>query len=194
MKTYRQTMLLASMLLALAACSPKSADSGSAAEPQADAGMVAEAVASAADAADATHPFCELVTFAEIKAAGAGNISKLDVIDLPEFGDIDCVYLDQGNYLGAGMSISFTTTEKLAKLVGSLSSTASEHFESWAGKGAAVTGLGERAAWVDFASTTLYVLKGDTVVQFTGTGLKTSEATVRAKVEALAQQVVTRMP
>ena len=163
MKTFRQTMFLASMLLALAACGPKSADGGSAAEPQADAGMVAEAVASAAEAADATHPFCELVTFAEIKAAGAGNISKLDVIDLPEFSNIDCVYLDQGNYLGAGMSISFTTTEKLAKLVGSLSSTAREHFESWAGKGAAVTGLGERAAWVDFASTTLYVLKGSSL-------------------------------
>ena len=101
MKTYRQTLLAACLLLALVACSPKSADGASAAEPQADADMVAEAVASAADAADATHPFCELVTFAEIQAAGAGNISKLDVIDLPEFSDIDCVYLDQGNYLGA---------------------------------------------------------------------------------------------
>lgn len=194
MKMVRQTLLAACLLLALVACSPKSADGASAAEPQADAGMVAEAVASAADAADATHPFCELVTFAEIQAAGAGNISKLDVIDLPEFSNIDCVYVDQGNYLGAGMSITFTTSEKLVKTAGSSWTTAPEYFTEWTRKGTAVTGLGDGAAWVDFASTTLYLLKGDTVVQFSGTGLKTSEASVRAKVEALAQLVVARMP
>jgi len=194
MKTNCRTLLATCVLLTLAACSPKSADEAAAGEPQADAAMVAEAVGNAAETAAATHPLCDLVTFAAVQAAGGGNISKLDVIDTPGLSNIDCVYLDEGNYLGAGMSIGYITTEKLAKNTISPWSTATEYFEEWTRKGTGVTGLGEGAAWDDATRPTLYVLKGDTVVHISGTALDTSDAAVRAKVEALAQQVVARMP
>ncbi len=52
-------------------------------------------------------------------------------------------------------------------------------------------GLGEGAAWVELTSG-LYVLKGDTVMQFSASSTDTKDAAVRAKFETLAQQVVDR--
>src|SRR5690606_33632596 len=78
--------------------------------PNAD---VATAVAAAADAAGATHPLCALAQFAEIQSVVGGNISKVDVIDVPMSQSLDCVYLDPSD-LYNGLTLRFTTTERLA--------------------------------------------------------------------------------
>lgn len=194
MTIYRQTVLAACLLMTLAACGPKSTDAAEATEPQADAGMVVESVAGAAEASAAAHPLCELVTFADIQAAGGGNVSQLDVLNAADSDNIQCIYIDQGNYLGAGMSLHFVTSEKLAATAASRWTTAAEYFEEWTRTGTAVAGIGEGAAWVDLAGSALYALKGNTVLQISGTGLDASDASVRAKIETLAQQVIARMP
>lgn len=173
----------------LAACGSKP-DSGTAA-PAADASMVAASVSSAVEASAATHPLCQLATFADVQAAVGGTISQLDVIDEDGLTRIACVYVDQGNYNG-GMSIGFVTNEKLMKAASQWASAA-DYFAEWSRTGDAVGGIGEGAAWVEMQNA-LYVLKGDKVVELNANSMEMGDLAARAKVEALALLVVSRLP
>lgn len=175
--------------VSLAACGSKP-DSGTEA-PAADAGMVAESVSNVVEASAATHPLCQLATFADVQAVVGGTISKLDVIDEDGLTSIKCVYIDQGNYT-SGMSIGFVTNDKLAKAAGKWS-TAADYFAEWSRNGDAVGGIGEGAAWVELADA-LYVLKGDKVVELSASSMERADLAARAKVESLAQIVVGRLP
>ena len=71
--------------------------------------------------------------------------------------------------------------------------TAAAYFEEFGRGGKPVTGLGERAAWIDLPKG-LLVQKGDQTLHFQASKSDLSDAGVRTKFEALAQAVVARLP
>lgn len=137
-----------------------------------------------------SNPLCALATLPEVQAVVGGTISKIDVIDEATLTNLSCVYLDQKDY-NNGLTIQFITTDRLVK-TDSQWKTAAAYFAEWTRKGEPVAGLGEGAAWVELTNG-LYVLKGDTVMQFSASSANTKDAAVRAKFETLAKQVLARM-
>ena len=203
MKQPQRWMLAGLLILALAACGTEQTPSAgqsptsSAGEPS-PAAQAPQTPTSSAEApspeaqeeAAATNPLCDLATLAEVQGVVGGNISKVDVLDVEDLTDLSCIYLDEQDF-NNGLTIKFVTTDKLVKL-DSPWKTAADYFAEWSSTGEPVAGLGEGAAWVELTSA-LYVLKGDTVMQFSASSTDTKDAAVRAKFETLAQQVVGRM-
>jgi len=190
MKRQLRWMLVGLLMVALAACGgeqtsttvPASTNGSSTTQPPAQ-----DPAASAA----ATNPLCELATFAEVEAVTSGTIAKIDVIDIPNLVTVTCLYLDSQDVLNA-MSIEYVTTEKLVK-TNSQWPTAAAYFAEWTQSEPPVAGLGEGAAWVDITGS-LWVLQGDTIVEFSTDKADTADAAVRTKFEVLAGQVVGRLP
>lgn len=118
-----------------------------------------------------------------------GTITKIDVIDEADLPYVDCIYLDSQDVFNS-LSIGYVTTEKLGK-TNSQWPTAAAYFAEWTRNEQAVAGLGAGAAWED---TTLWVLKGDTVIKVSADKAATADAAVRAKFETLAGQVLARLP
>ena len=176
------------MMVALAACgtaqtatnAPESSSADSAAQP-----------VDAAPPAAASNPLCDLATQAEVQAVIGGSITKIDVIDVADLTSLDCVYLDPQDFK-KGLSIQYTTTERLVKTNSQWSTTA-DYFAEWTRGETPVAGLGEGAAWVDITNS-LWVLKGDTVVEISTDSVDTSDAASHTAVETLAGQVVARLP
>lgn len=197
-------MLIGFMMLALAACGAEQTPSAgqspasSAAQPspaaqteQSPTSNAEEPSPAAQEDAAPTNPLCDLATLTEVQAVAGGNISKVDVLDVEDLTDLSCIYLDQQDF-NNGLTIKFVTTDKLVEL-DSQWKTAAAYFAEWTNKGEPVAGLGEGAAWVELTSA-LYMLKGDTVMQFSASSTDIKDAAVRAKFETLAQQVASRLP
>jgi hypothetical protein len=138
-----------------------------------------------------TNPFCELATLAEVQAVIGGRITKIEVIDVPDLTSLSCVYLDEQN-VSNGLTIDYHTTEKLVA-TNSQWTTAAAYFAEWTRSEEPVAGLGDGAAWVDI-TTSLWVLKGDTVIQIGASSLESGNPDIRTKVNTLAGQVVSRLP
>ena len=208
MNQQQRLMLVGFMMLALAACgtqqtpnSVQSPTSSSASAPVPVAteqtGQSPTTISSAKQPAPVaqeeaipSNPLCALATLPEVQAVVGGTISKIDVIDEATLPNLSCVYLDQKDY-NNGLTIQFISTGRLVK-TGSQWNTAAAYFAEWMRTGEPVAGLGEGAAWVELTNG-LYVLKGDTVMQFSASSANTKDAAVRAKFETLAKQVLARM-
>lgn len=175
-----------SLALALAGC--QSSDTGA---PAAGAVDVAEALADAAESDAASHPWCDLATFAEVSAVVGGNIAKHDVIAGEGMDSVDCVYLDPNDPYN-GLTIRFINSDLLRKN-GSQWSSATAYVDEWGRSGAAVAGVGDRAIWVDLPES-LLVLRGDYVLRFSAGRANVNDAATRTRFETLAGQVVARLP
>jgi len=175
----------------LAACSDSANTSSSdAVSPVADAALVAQAAADA-DAAVASHPLCDLASFADVSAVAGGNFNKLDVIAADDMNSVDCIYLDMSD-LYNGLNIRFVSTEKLLA-TSSKWLTAASYFEEWGRGGTPVAGIGTSAVWADLLGG-LLVLQGEHVLLLSAAKLDPADAAARAKLESLAGQVVGRLP
>ena len=187
---FLKTLLAGGLLLALVACGERTgADSVGASGAPAEVSMTAETSDKAAS--PAANPLCGMATFAEVSATTGGNFDKVDIIDVPDLHYLDCVFLDSKD-LYAGLTIRFVSTGKLVA-TSSPWKTAAAYFEEFGRGGKPVTGLGERAAWIDLPNG-LLVLKGDQALHFEASKSDLSDAGVRTKFEALAQAVVARLP
>ena len=180
---------LLSAIAFLAGCD-RAADT-QAAEPEATVADVASAVAAAADASSATHPLCSLAQYPEIQAVVGGNISKVDVIDVPMSQSVDCVYLDPSD-LYNGLSLRFTTTERLTQAGGQWANAAA-YVAEWGRTGTPVPDLGDSAAWIDMPAG-LLLQRGDYALHLSASRADLTQAEVRAKFETLARQVIARLP
>lgn len=162
-----------------------------AAAPDATVADVVTAVAAAAEASSATHPLCALAQYAEIQAVVGGNISKVDVIDVPLSQSVDCVYLDPSD-LYNGMTLRFTTTERLTQAGGQWANAA-EYVAEWGRTGTPVPGLGDAAAWIDMPAG-LLLQRGDYALHLSASRADLAQLDVRTKFETLARQVIARLP
>ena len=178
--------LAALICVLLAACT--SADEGA---PQATTNDVAAAVADAAEAVATSHPFCDAAAFTEVGAVMGTQIGKVDVIAGEGMHSVDCVYLDPANIYD-GFSIQFVTTELLQK-ADSPWPTATAYVDEWGRGGRSVDGLGDSAMWVDLPAS-LLARRGDYVLRFSADRADLTDAAVRARFEALARQVLGRLP
>lgn len=188
MKHRQRWLLVGLLMLALAACggeqtattAPVSTSGSSTTQPPAQDPPASAAV---------SNPLCAVATQAEVQAVIGGAITKIDVIDEADLPYVDCIYLDSQDVFNS-LSIGYVTTEKLGK-TNSQWPTAAAYFAEWTRNEQAVAGLGAGAAWED---TTLWVLKGDTVIKVSADKAATADAAVRAKFETLAGQVLARLP
>ncbi len=151
------------------------------------------AVATAASGAAlaSAHPLCSIATPAEVQQAIGGNINKVDVIDEESLHQLSCLYLDSQDLYNS-LALIFVTDERLAKTA-SQWSDAGTYYAEWSRGGTPVTGLGDAASWSAMPAG-LYVLKGKMALHFGGGKSDFADAAVRSKFEALARQVVARLP
>jgi len=182
-----KAVLTATFSLALGACSQNSITD----TPDADPALAVQATINANAASVATHPLCNLLSFAEVSAVAGGTFNKLDVIDADDMHSVDCVYLDMSD-LYNGVTIRFVTTEKLVTTASKWRS-ASAYFEEWGQGGSAVDGIGARAVWANLLGG-LLVLQGDHAIQLNAAKLDPADPAARMALESLAQKVVARLP
>ena len=200
MKPQPRWLLAGLLLLALAGCggaqtattAPASSGASSADQPaEQQPAASTDRTPEQAPQSAASNPLCELATLAEVQAVTGGNITKIDVIDVADLTGLSCVYLDEQDIYN-GLTIDYHTTEKLVK-TNSQWTTAAAYFAEWTRSDAPIAGLGDGAAWVEI-SEELWILKGDTVIKIGSSSLDSENPDIRAKVEALAGQVVARLP
>ncbi len=183
----RAALGVLAVLSTLAGCG--SADN--AASPAADPADIATAVSGAAEASTATHPLCAIATFADVQGVIGGSISKLDVIDVVSLHKLSCIYLDSQDLYNS-LNLEFVTNERLAKTGGNWSDAAA-YYGEWARGGTPVAGLGDAATWSTMPAG-LYVLRGTHLLHLSGGKSDFADPAVRLKFEALARQVVARLP
>lgn len=186
-RSYRRLLLVALSITTLVACNGSDGDAKVQAAPE----DVGAAMVAAAEASVATHPLCALAQFDEVRAVVGGHIAKLDVIDEESLHSVDCVFLDSQD-LYNGLSIKFITSERLIKTASRWSS-AKAYFEEWSRGGAAVSELGDAAAWVDLPGG-LLALQGEHVLHLSSSKADITKAEIRTRFEILARQVLSRLP
>lgn len=183
-----RTLFAVALALAAVSCGkqPDAAPSADVAVPVAIAG----AAPTAGTAPTVANAMCAKATFEEVSAAAGAGVDKVDVIDEPGLHYLDCVYLASSDSY-AGLTIRFVSDERLAATA-SQWSTAAAYFDEWSRTGAAVAGVGDRAAWMELPAG-LLVLVGDQVVQFSASKVDLADPAVRARIERLARALVERL-
>lgn len=184
---HRYWMLVGLMTLVLGACGTEQTPSRR--QSPTTVNTTAQPSPTAQESADTPTTLCDLATLDEVQAVTGGTIQNVIVGNLDNLQYSDCTYMDPQDF-SKSLRMVFTTSEKMAK-TGSPLQNAAAYFAENTKNGEPVAGLGEQAAWVEGAGYGLYVLKGDTVIEF---GAPSRDPAVRAKFETLAHQVVSRLP
>ena len=187
MKQRQHWMLVGLMTLALGACGTEQTPSTT--QSPTTVNTTAQPSSTAQESAATTTSLCDLATLAEVQAVTGGTIPNVMVGNLDNLQYSDCTYMDPQDF-SKSLRIVFTTSEKMAK-TGSPLQNAAAYFAENTKSSEPVAGLGDKAAWVEGSGYALYVLKGDTVIEF---GAPSRDPAVRAKFETLAQQIVSRLP